>query len=190
MKVFKLILGIAFLTVITWSCKNETNTTAEVTVTEEVAANETQSDVILAKAEFTVEGMTCAIGCAKTIEKKLATMEGVKSATVDFDKQLAMVEYDQDMVTTSSLEETVTDAGETYTVSGMKTVTSFTSNGAKKGCDKDCKKACCAGKDKKECKKGDKSKCSHKTEKAQANAGDSEKACKDDCKKACCVSKA
>ena len=39
--------------------------------------------------------MTCAIGCAKSIEKKIAKMEGVKSATVDFDRKLAMVEYNE-----------------------------------------------------------------------------------------------
>jgi len=30
--------------------------------------------------------MTCAIGCAKTIETKLAKMDGVQKATVDFEK--------------------------------------------------------------------------------------------------------
>ena len=38
--------------------------------------------------------MTCEMGCAKTIQKKLAGMEGVKSATVDFKNEMAMVEYD------------------------------------------------------------------------------------------------
>ena len=34
--------------------------------------------------------MTCAMGCAKTIEKKMAKMDGVKMAKVDFEKELAM----------------------------------------------------------------------------------------------------
>ena len=117
--------------------------------------------------------MTCAIGCAKTIEKKLAKMEGVKSAKVDFDKKLAMVEFDEAKVTTTNLEETVKGAGESYTVNDMKTVESFTSNGAKKDCSKDCKKACCAGKDK-----------------AEATNKEAKKACDKDCKKACCADKA
>ena len=41
-----------------------------------------------AKAEFGIEGMTCAMGCAKTIEKKMAKMDGVKSAKVDFEKEM------------------------------------------------------------------------------------------------------
>ena len=42
------------------------------------------------------------------------------SATVDFDKKMAMVEYDEAKVTTNSLEETVTKTSEQYTVSDMK----------------------------------------------------------------------
>ncbi|MGB1307901.1 MAG: hypothetical protein ACPG6B_03255 [Oceanihabitans sp.] len=74
-----------------------------------------------------------------------------------------MVEYDNAKVTTTSLEETVTKASETYTVKEMKTVESFT---AKKACEPDCKKACCANKTDVE-----------------------KKACTKDCTKACCAGK-
>ncbi|WP_443634869.1 heavy metal-associated domain-containing protein [Candidatus Marifrigoribacter sp. Uisw_064] len=147
MKTIKILLGIAFLSIAVWSCKNEVTPetkTVEVETTE--VKKQLDPDAVIAKAEFNIEGMTCAIGCAKTIEKKLAKMEGVKSATVDFENKLAMVEYDEAKVTTTNLEETVKKAGETYSVNGMKTVESFTSNGAKKECSKDCKKACCADK--------------------------------------------
>jgi len=177
MKTFKIILGITLISMITWSCKNETkaeNNIAEIEVVK--AEGEIANNTPHAKAEFTIEGMTCAIGCAKKIEKKLSEMEGVKSATVDFDKKLAMVEYEEGKVTTSSLEKTVTDVGETYTVTEMKTVESFTANSAKDGHGKDCKK-------------GDKANCPHKGDKTQANAGEKE-ACGKDCKKACCATKA
>ena len=65
------------------------------------------------------------MGCAKTIEKKLAKMEGVKFAKVDFDKKSAIVKYDEAIVTSSSLENTVTNAGDTYTVNNMKILSSF-----------------------------------------------------------------
>lgn len=154
MKTLKLTLGIALFSVIMWSCKNETEPQVKtVDVEETTAKNEIADDAVLAKAEFNIEGMTCAIGCAKTIEKKLAKMEGVKSAKVDFDKKLAMVEYDEAQVTTTSLENTVTNASDTYSVNGMKTVESFSTDGAKaagdkkgKGCEEDCKEACCADK--------------------------------------------
>jgi copper chaperone CopZ len=45
-------------------------------------------------ATFAMKGMTCIIGCAKTIQENLTSMEGVQSATVDFDKKFATVEFD------------------------------------------------------------------------------------------------
>lgn len=171
MKTLKNILVVTVITMLSFSCKNET--TPEVkTVETEVKAETTKTldpNAHYAKAEFGIEGMTCAIGCAKTIEKKLAKMDGVKSATVDFEKQLAMVEYDDAKVTPNSLEEAVAKAGETYKVNNMKTVESF-SNEKKQECKADCKMACCADKNK---------------DGVMAD----KKACADDCKMACCANK-
>ncbi len=114
-----------------------------------------------AKVEFSIDGMTCAMGCAKTIEKKMAKMEGVKSAKVDFDKRLAMVEYDEAKVTPTSLEETVSKVADIYKVKDMHKVVDF--DAEKKVCKADCKEACCATKSEAE-----------------------KMACKADCEKACC----
>lgn len=144
MRTSKLLLGLAFLSLVFGSCKNETEPEVK-TVAIETTETKTDisADAVIAKAEFNIEGMTCAMGCAKTIEKKLSKMEGVKSATVDFDKKLAMVEFDEGAITTSELEETVKSVGEAYSVSGMKTVESFTTNFAKKECGKDSNKKNC-----------------------------------------------
>lgn len=129
MKQIKTILAVTVLAIIAFSCKNENK--AEIvtvpTATETAVETEKQLDpnASYAKAEFTVEGMTCAVGCARTIEKKLAKMEGVKSAKVDFEGKLAMVEYDEAKVTTNALEETVSNVSETYSVKDMKTVEEF-----------------------------------------------------------------
>ena len=126
MKILKLVIAIVIFSITVWSCKNETEPQVKTIEVEEIKAkSEIADDSILTKAEFNIEGMTCAIGCAKTIEKKLAKMEGVKSAKVDFDKKVAMVEYDEAIVTTTSLENTVTNASDTYSVNDMKTVESF-----------------------------------------------------------------
>ena len=150
MKNFKLNLVILLICVAVWSCKNETEPEIKIIKTSESLANaKMDNDKILAKAEFNIEGMTCAIGCAKTIEKKLAKMDGVKSAKVDFEKKLAQVEYDESIVNTVSLENTVTKASDSYSVNDMKTVDFFSNetinNGnalkkesCKKGCEKDC----------------------------------------------------
>ena len=105
MKTLKNMLAIALVVAFTVACKNDAKPEVK-TVETEVKTDKKGLDpnAKYAKAEFTVEGMTCAIGCAATIEKKIAKMEGVKSAKVDFDKKLAMVEYDVAKVTTASLE--------------------------------------------------------------------------------------
>ena len=156
MKNFKLNLVILLICVAVWSCKNETEPEIKIIKTSEsLIKTKIDNDKILAKAEFNIKGMTCAIGCAKTIEKKLAKMDGVKSAKVDFEKKLAQVEYDESIVNTVSLENTVTKASDSYSVNDMKTVDFFSNetinNGnalKKESCKKGCEKDCCATKGK------------------------------------------
>ncbi|WP_040279474.1 heavy-metal-associated domain-containing protein [Psychroserpens damuponensis] len=131
MKTLKNILAIALISIAVVACKSEKEPEVK---TVETASNintktakKLDPNATYAKAEFGIEGMTCAMGCAKAIEKKMAKMDGVKSAKVDFEKELAMVEYDEAMVTPKTLEEAVAKAGDTYKVKDMKTVDSFSS---------------------------------------------------------------
>lgn len=159
MKTIKHILSLLLIAIVIFNCKNEVKPEVKTIGTETL--KESDPNATYAKAEFTIDGMTCAIGCAATIEKKIAKMEGVKSAKVDFDTRLAMVEYNEAKVTPTLLTETVTKVADIYKVSDMKTVDAFSS---KEACTSDCIKACCANKTKAE-----------KT------------ACAADCKKACCA---
>ena len=175
-----MILLVAFL----FNCKNETKPEIKTVETEQdlQEAKEVNPNATYAKAEFTIDGMTCAMGCAKTIEKKISGMDGVKSATVDFDSKLAMVEFDDAKVSTESLSEMVAKAGDMYKVVDMKTVEDFST--AKKECSCKCKpdcevKDCPDCKAKKEACKGD---CAKKPEAKKM-------ACSEDCKKSCCSEK-
>ena len=124
MKHIKFIIATMSIMFVTFSCKNESQ--PEVKTVEAETKTEQKSvldpNATYAKAEFGIEGMTCAMGCAKTIEKNISKMKGVKSATVDFDKKIAMVEYDEAKVTPTSLEEAVKKTGETYKVVNMNIV--------------------------------------------------------------------
>ena len=134
MKNFKLTLVILLICVSVWSCKNETEPEIKIIKTSESLINtKMDNDKILAKAEFNIEGMTCAIGCAKTIEKKLAKMDGVMSAKVDFEKKLAQVEYDESIVNLVSLENKVAETSDSYSVNDMKTVDFFSNETVKNG---------------------------------------------------------
>lgn len=160
MKTIKYILTLTLIATLVFSCKNEKNPEVKTIEVETEVVKKLDPNATFAKAEFTIDGMTCQIGCAATIQKKISKMDGVKSATVDFDRKLAMVEYNEAKVTPTTLEEAVAKVSDTYKVSDMKTVEDFS---AKKACSADCKKACCSEKDK--------------------------KSCKADCEKACCAKK-
>jgi mercuric ion binding protein len=160
----KKILFICALAIAIVSCKN--NTTPEIitvdTQAETVNKEASKEDVAANynKAEFKIDGMTCAIGCAKRIESKLASLEGVKSAKVDFEQKLAMVEYNEAKVDFDALTSIVAKVPGDYKISDMKNVDAFA-----KACKADCKMTCCAKKE------------------------DKKTACAEDCKKECCAKK-
>lgn len=165
MNTLKSICIVAGMALVFTACKNETEPevkTVDVEVTKRDMSQTLDPNATYSKVEFGIDGMTCAMGCAKTIEKKMAKMEGVKFAKVDFDKRLAMVEYDEAKVTPELLEEAVTKVADIYKVKDMKKVENFSNE--TKACKADCKKECCA----------DKSRVD-------------KKACSKDCKKACCA---
>nr|WP_315150491.1 heavy metal-associated domain-containing protein [uncultured Flavobacterium sp.] len=85
-------------------------------VKKEIAAANLQT------ASFTIKGMTCAIGCAKTIQEELNGLDGVQTATVDFEKELATVSFDKTVLTPEKLTKVVeaTADGKSYKVSNMK----------------------------------------------------------------------
>ena len=124
MKFSKSIVGITIASVLFVGCKNNEKTPAEA-----VTKTDTKKEIVAAvkpeTASFSIEGMTCAVGCAKTIEKKLSEMDGVQNAKVDFDKKQATINFDLDKLTSDDLVKAVetTGDGQTYKVSNVKTGT-------------------------------------------------------------------
>ena len=90
----KSFLAIAVTSILFLSCKKNEAEQAKMVTESDSATKEIVAAVKPETATFNVEGMTCAIGCAKTIQEKLASMDGVQKATVDFDKKKATVEFD------------------------------------------------------------------------------------------------
>ena len=122
----KSITTLALASLLFVGCKEKTGEPVAVAVAEtETAAPKVKKEIAAANvqtASFTVEGMTCAVGCAKTIEEELSGLDGVQKATVDFDKKLATVTFDKTVQTPEKLTEVVqaTGDGKTYKVSNMK----------------------------------------------------------------------
>jgi mercuric ion binding protein len=108
------------------SCKKNTAETATAaTATTETTAPKVKKEIAAANlqtASFKVEGMTCAVGCAKTIQEELTALDGVQTATVDFDTKLATVTFDKTIQNPVSLIKVVqaTGDGKTYKASDVK----------------------------------------------------------------------
>lgn len=80
------------------------------------------SDANLKTAVLHVDGMTCEIGCAKTIEQKLSKIEGVQSAKVNFEKKEAEIKFDTTVLNIKKISAEIesTGDGETYEASEIK----------------------------------------------------------------------
>lgn len=92
----------------------EKDSTAVEGASQETAAN-------LETTSFKIDGMTCPSGCAAMIEKKLAGLEGVGEAKVDFEKKTATVSFDAAKQTPEKLVETVEGLADgAYKVSDVK----------------------------------------------------------------------
>ena len=120
MKITKTIFALALASLLTVSCKKGAET-KEVAVEKENTSP--KKEVVIAAenvqtASFEIEGMTCAVGCAKTIEEELGALDGVQKATVDFDSKKATVVFDKVIQSQESLTKVVeaTADGKTYKV--------------------------------------------------------------------------
>ena len=118
----KSIVTLALSSLFFVSCK-ETGSKPETNAKDEVATVEKKAALKPETAVLKIDGMTCSMGCAKTIERKLAEIEGVQEAKVDFDKKEATVSFDAAVLTPEKLSKTVeaTADGKTYKVSDIKT---------------------------------------------------------------------
>ncbi len=125
MKITKSIAIIALSSLLFASCKDSKSETMTETASTETAAPKVKKEITAANlqtASFTIEGMTCAMGCAKTIEEEITDLNGVQTAKVDFDNKLATVTFDKTVQTTETLTKVVqaTGDGKTYKVVDMK----------------------------------------------------------------------
>ena len=180
MKTKKILFSVAVVFFILIGCKNEAKK-------EALPVN--KQNVSLA-----ISGMTCEIGCAKTIQSKLSKKEGVLNAKVIFKDSIANVEFDANTTSKKDLIAFVDGiaGGELYKAS-ENAQSCKGKNKANCANKKDCKKADCKKKDcsadkkcdtKKQCKPDCKKPCCSADKKS-----DTKTACKPDCKKACCATK-
>ncbi|RUT71021.1 heavy-metal-associated domain-containing protein [Flavobacterium cupreum] len=124
MKFTRIIAAAAIAGLVLVGCKK---TESEKIIPHTAEVKKTKEPVVIAPenvqtASFTIDGMTCAVGCAKTIEEELSSLEGVEKAAVDFDKKTATVTFDKTIQNPENLTKIVQETGDgkTYKVSNMK----------------------------------------------------------------------
>jgi periplasmic mercuric ion binding protein len=109
MKFSKTILAFAIAFILIVSCKKqEAKIDQKAVKTEKIL----DANAKLANSTIKIEGMTCAVGCAKTIEKNLNNSDGIKTATVDFDKKTATIEYDTNVQNPEKLIDIIQKSGD------------------------------------------------------------------------------
>jgi copper chaperone CopZ len=146
MKVQKLIVAVAVACFVLTGCKKEEPKKVQ------------KENVSLA-----ISGMTCEIGCAKTIQSKLSKKEGVLNAKVVFTDSVANIEFDANKTSKEDLIAFVNGiaggdlykASESYNKVETSNKAHVCSDACKENCDmkaekreckEDCKMACCADK--------------------------------------------
>ncbi|MCC9018300.1 MULTISPECIES: heavy-metal-associated domain-containing protein [Flavobacterium] len=124
MKFTRIIASIAIAGLVLVSCKKEEDKNLANIKNIESAPKEHKAIAAenVQTSSFKIEGMTCAMGCAKTIEKELSNLDGVEKATVDFEKKTATVVFDKTVQNQENLTKTVqaTGDGKTYKVLDIK----------------------------------------------------------------------
>lgn len=132
----------------------------------------------LSHISFAIEGMTCEVGCAARIEKKVAASEGIFSSKVDFSKKTAYVSFDPSSTSFDAIRATIEGLGADYKVGEAQVDSQYFQINQSKSCAPDCDKPCCS--EKKTCEK----ECCKDGKKDMEK-----KACAADCQKACCAHK-
>jgi Cu+-exporting ATPase len=158
------------------SCTSKNPTKKTVSYSDETKMEMASEN--LSNISFQVDGMTCEVGCAARIEKKVAAMEGVAMSKVDFEAKTAYISFDPATTSFDNVKATIESLGDDYKVGEATSMPSFTFDHQGKKCDPDCEKACCAKK--KTCDKSCDKACCKKD-------GEDKKACKATCEKPCCA---
>ena len=110
-------LSLFFSSLLLWSCS----------VDREKPKNKDLKNAIsqvakIQTASFAISGMTCEIGCAKTIESKLSKKDGVTDAVVVFSDSIATVSFDSNKTSPKDISSFITGiaGGYAYTASELK----------------------------------------------------------------------
>jgi len=121
MKIKSLSFAILISSIVLVSCKKTENTkeTVKAETKKEIVANVPMQKET---ATFTVEGMSCEAGCANMLKTKLAKLDGVEKAEINFETKQATVEFNANVQKPEAFIKLVQEAldGKTYKATNLK----------------------------------------------------------------------
>jgi len=118
MKIQRIIVAVLFAVFTLSACNTETKTIPEITFAKTPK---------MQKVAIDISGMTCEIGCAKTIQSKLSKKAGIISAKVIFKDSLGLVEFDANTISAEDINTFINGiaGGGLYSVKSSKQVADF-----------------------------------------------------------------
>lgn len=106
MKISSILIASVLIFGLHTSCKNNSETTKPATPLN------IQKKVALKKVTMGIEGMTCEIGCAKTIESKISKTAGVTAAKVIFKENVGEFVFDAHQISAKEISEKISALGD------------------------------------------------------------------------------
>ena len=111
----KKFIYIFIISVFIFSCNNDKKQSV-------IKKSETKKEEVAASyksIEVTIEGMTCEIGCARTIESKLSKFNGVTYSKVSFETKKGQFTFDSNKISKDDIVKKITGiaGGDIYSVS-------------------------------------------------------------------------
>lgn len=82
--------------------QSKTEAKEEIVKTEILAENKTE-------VKMEIEGMVCAMGCAKYIEDNVADLNGIVASKVDFESAVATFEFDKTAMSAEEIETFISE---------------------------------------------------------------------------------
>ena len=124
MNLYKYLFFILTLTVLIFSCKQESKVEEKIEAIENAPQD-------LKNVEVAISGMTCEIGCAKLIQSKLYKTEGITFADISFEKAQGKITFDSNRLNDQELKEIIERiaGGDLYRVEEMNVVSVFPPEG-------------------------------------------------------------
>jgi Cu+-exporting ATPase len=100
------------------------NETKKDAITSPIPENNIEKIASFKSIEVEIEGMTCEIGCARTIQSKLSKVDGISYSKVNFETKKGQFTYDENKISETTIISKINGiaGGDLYSVKSVKPI--------------------------------------------------------------------